>query len=63
MANPNTHENQDAPVATNEASAEGAADRPGMHLWLRRFYDTTESLPESFLADRGDAPPEARPDL
>ena len=62
MAKPNTHENQDAPVATDEASARGV-DRPGMHLWLRRFYGTTESLPESFLADRGDAPPEVRSDL
>ena len=63
MAKPTTPENKGAPVATDEASAGGAPDRPGMHLWLRRFYDTTEPLPERFLADRGDAPPEVRPDL
>jgi len=63
MANPSPHENKGAPVATEEASAEGAPDRPGMHLWLRRFYETTEPLPERFLADRGDTPPEVRPDL
>ena len=63
MANPSPHEDKGAPVATEEASAEGTPDRPGMHLWLRRFYETTEPLPERFLADRGDTPPEVRPDL
>ncbi len=31
-----------------------------MAEWLRRFYQTTEPLPEAFLADRTDAPPQVR---
>ncbi len=35
---------------------------PGQDMgdWLRVFYEATETLPESFLADRDDAPPQAR---
>lgn len=28
--------------------------------WLRLFYQATEPLPETFLADRADAPPQVR---
>ncbi|MDB5731146.1 MAG: AbrB family transcriptional regulator [Variovorax sp.] len=35
---------------------------PGQNMadWLRAFYEATEPLPESFLADRDDAPPQVR---
>jgi antitoxin VapB len=32
----------------------------GMGEWLAGFYQTTEPLPEAFLADRGDNPPQVR---
>lgn len=28
--------------------------------WLQQFYETTEPLPDDFLADRKDAPPQER---
>ena len=35
---------------------------PGQSLadWLQAFYDTTEPLPDAFLAERDDAAPQAR---
>ena len=35
---------------------------PGQDMaeWLRAFYEVTEPLPESFLAERDDAPPQVR---
>lgn len=32
----------------------------GMADWLAAFYQTTEPLPDAFLADRIDAPPQVR---
>lgn len=32
----------------------------GMADWLAAFYQTTEPLPDVFLADRLDAPPQVR---
>ncbi len=36
--------------------------QPGQNMghWLQNFYDSTEVLPEEFLAERQDAPPQAR---
>ena len=31
-----------------------------MAEWLKDFYATTEALPETFLADRTDSPPQTR---
>lgn len=31
-----------------------------MGLWLQQFYASTPPLPEEFLADRQDAPPQER---
>lgn len=31
-----------------------------MGEWLRAFYATTDALPDSFLAERHDAPPQER---
>ncbi|HAL39250.1 MAG TPA: AbrB family transcriptional regulator [Polaromonas sp.] len=28
--------------------------------WLRSFYEATEALPDTFLADRNDSPPQTR---
>jgi antitoxin VapB len=28
--------------------------------WLQGFYDSTEALPETFLAERNDSPPQPR---
>jgi len=28
--------------------------------WLKEFYQTTDALPEAFLADRHDLPPQTR---
>ena len=28
--------------------------------WLKGFYETTEPLPDNFLADRNDSPPQTR---
>jgi len=37
------------------------ADAPGdMSAWLRDFYASTERLPDDFLAERDDAPPQSR---
>ena len=32
----------------------------GMADWLRSFYETNEPLPDAFLADRNDSPPQTR---
>ena len=31
-----------------------------MGIWLQNFFDSTPALPEEFLADRQDAPAQAR---
>ena len=31
-----------------------------MRAWLQNFYDRTQALPEEFLAERQDAPAQAR---
>ena len=31
-----------------------------MAEWLKGFYATTEALPETFLAERADSPPQTR---
>lgn len=33
---------------------------PTMAEWLKDFYASTEALPEAFLADRIDSPPQTR---
>lgn len=37
-----------------------ASPDQSMADWLEAFYQTTEPLPESFLAERNDSPPQAR---
>ena len=32
----------------------------GMADWLRSFYEANEPLPDAFLADRNDSPPQTR---
>jgi len=39
--------------------AEPAPDQ-NMADWLKDFYETTEPLPDTFLADRNDSPPQTR---
>ncbi len=39
--------------------AEPAPDQ-NMADWLKGFYEATEPLPEAFLADRNDSPPQTR---
>ena len=34
--------------------------RESMGTWLQRFYANTAPLPDTFLADRGDTPPQQR---
>jgi len=31
-----------------------------MGVWLQNFYDSTQALPDAFLADRQDAPAQTR---
>lgn len=40
-----------------QPQAEAASD---MGAWLQDFYANSEPLPEDFLADREDAPPQVR---
>ena len=35
-------------------------DGGSMGDWLARFYETSDALPDSFLADRVDSPPQMR---
>lgn len=37
-----------------------AAPASDMGAWLQHFYDTTEPLPDAFLADGRDPPPQER---
>lgn len=41
-------------VQPEDASGQSMAD------WLADFYQASEPLPDTFLADRGDSPPQAR---
>ena len=36
------------------------APEQNMRVWLQAFYDSTQALPEEFLAERQDAPAQAR---
>lgn len=40
-----------------QPQAEAASD---MGVWLQDFYANTAPLPEDFLAERGDTPPQER---
>lgn len=40
-----------------QPQAEAASD---MGVWLQDFYASTAPLPEDFLAERGDTPPQER---
>ena len=37
-----------------------AGHQQNMGDWLKHFYATTSPLPDSFLIDRGDSPPQNR---
>ena len=37
-----------------------APENQGMGEWLAGFYQNSEPLPDQFMAERGDAPPQSR---
>ena len=41
-------------------SPEPSTGPQGMAQWLQDFYQTTPALPEAFLEDRQDVPPQTR---